>query len=348
MTRAWFGGTDRLLPEVEHWPGADWAAWQRATSAGRGPFHRAHRCNSAYSVRKLRGGYARWLRYLDDAGQLDPDRPPGDRVTPERLDGYFEHLRARGNADATLVGRFAELRDALRMMQPGTDFRWVAKPGGRSIRQLLPMRTRVIAPIDSAVLLAWAEALFAEGLASPVRRTRCTLVRDAAIIGLLADRAPRLRALSGLRLQDSLKRTDGGWLLRQHGRLTKMGAPLFIPVSDRVGHMLDRYVAVERGELLGPCEDRLAWARFGGALTREGIVAMVKKHSRRRFGRPFGPHYFRHCLATTVAAELSGHPLDGSTLLGHSNPKTTLKSYVHATMAATAQRHAGLLERLRG
>ena len=126
-----------------------------------------------------------------------------------------------------------------------------------------------------------------------------------------------------------------------------MGLPLFIPVSDQVGQMLDRYVAVERQELLGQHACGHAWVRFGGRLTQEGIVSMVQKHSRGRFGAPFGPHFFRHCLATWAAANLSDHPLDGSTLLGHSNPKTTLKSYVHASMAATAQRQAALLQQLR-
>jgi len=227
------------------------------------------------------------------------------------------------------------------------DFRWVTNPGGRPIQQLLPRRSRVIMPIDSSILLDWAEALYAQGLASPVRRQRCTLVRDAAIIGLLAERAPRSRALSSLQLQDSLKRTDGGWMLNQHRKLTKMRVALFMPLSARVGCMLDRYVAVERGELLGLQTSRFVWARFGGTMTQEGITAIVKKRSRHRFGRSFSPHFFRHCLATTAASDLSSHPLDGAILLGHASPKTTLKSYVHATMAATAQRHAELLDRLR-
>ena len=285
MIPAQLTGTDRLLPELHHWPEADRTAWTAAVAAGQGPFRRTHNLNSPYSIRKLRGGYARWLRHLDDAGQLDPAQPPRDRVTPARLDAYLEHLRQRGNADATLVGRFTELRDALRLMCPGVDFRWVAKPGGRSLHHLLPMRARVVAPIDTDVLLDWAEALFAQGLASPVRRTRCTLVRDAAIIGLLAERAPRLRALSSLKLQDSLKRTESGWFLHQHGRLTKMGLALSMPVSDQVGHMLDRYVAVERRELLGHQASGHAWVRFGGRLTQEGVVSMVQKHSRRQIGR---------------------------------------------------------------
>ena len=69
-----------------------------------------------YSMRKIASGYGRWLGFLQRAGQLDPAEPPGQRATPERLDAYFAHLRACGNADYTVVARFDELRVALQWM----------------------------------------------------------------------------------------------------------------------------------------------------------------------------------------------------------------------------------------
>ena len=191
-------------------------------------------------------------------------------------------------------------------------------PSRHPTRHLLKKRSRVIVPIDSAVLLAWAEELFAKGLTVRTRRTRCTTVRDAVIIGLLAERAPRLRALSMLRLGDSLKRSETVWLLREHAEMTKTKAPYDMPVSARVSRMLDRYVDVERREMLGDQDQTAAaWVWFGGGFNASGIVNAVKKRLLQRFGRSQGPHFFRHCLGTTLPDRLPQHPLDGSTMLGH-------------------------------
>ena len=338
---------NRLSPPIEQWPEVDRSAFLRETSTGRGPFQRPRHVRSAYSLQKALEGYARYLRYLSDIGQLHPRELPVERISSDRLDGYIQHLRERGNAGRTILGRFEELRDALRLMYPGQDFRWLMKPQGVSLREVLQPQTKIVVPIDSAVLLAWAEDLFVEGTSARAMGARCFKVRNAAILGLLAERAPRLRALSLLQLGDSLKRTENGWLLRQHAEMMKMKAPHYMPVSSRVSRMLDRYVEVERKEMLGAeCDTPAAWVKFGGKLSAPGIQSIVAKSFMRRFGKRRGPHFFRHCLATTLADRLHTHPLDGAAVLAHA-PATTIKFYNHTAKASCAGRLEELLRTLR-
>ena len=110
----------RCLPVAE-WPEVDRAAWQRALLAARGPFREdgGGPSRSPASIRKYQGGYGRWLGFLAHIGDLAPSEIPAKRPTPARLDQYFDHLCRCGNADYTIVGRFAELRAALQMMTPG-------------------------------------------------------------------------------------------------------------------------------------------------------------------------------------------------------------------------------------
>ncbi len=339
--------TDKLSPPIEHWPDVDRIAFLEGIGTGKGPFQRPRHVRSVHSLQKVLEGYARYLKYLSDTGQLHLQELPVERISPKRLDGYIRHLEARGNTGRTILGRFEELRDALKLMYPGQDFRGLMKPQGIPLQDVLQPQAKVVVPIDSAVLLAWAEDLFAEGTSAGTVRARCSKVRNAVLIGLLAERAPRLRALSLLRLGDSLKHGEAGWLMRQHAGMMKMTASHHIPLSPRVSRMLDRYVEVERKEMLGAgCKTSAAWVKFGGELSAEGIQSIVANAFRQRFGKRRGTHFFRHCLATTLADRHHAYPLDGATVLAHS-PATTVKFYNHTAKASCARRLEKLLQKLR-
>ena len=129
--------------------------------------------------------------------------------------------------------------------------------------------------------------------------------------------------------------------------MMKMRNPRYIPVSDRVGRILDRYVEVERQEMLGStCATAAAWVTFGGDPGAPAISSIVATSLVRRFGTRRGPLFFRHCLATTSADRLPTHPLDGATVLAHA-PATTIKSYSHTSRVSCARRLETLLETLR-
>jgi integrase len=300
-------------------------------------------------LRAYRCGYGRWLAWLRDAGVLDPAVLPSRRVTEERLDAYLRDLQLHGNADQTRVSRLTELKGALRLLEPGGKFGWVTRPRGAHISRHLVMARRDHPVQHGATLLAWAEQLFARGMAHPQPRCRRQLVRSAAIIGILVLPAPRLGALAQLRLGRNLQRREDGWVLDQDTGITKTARATWCPLHPVATPMIERYLAVERVELLaGRISDWLWIARSGTPLTAVSIARGIRELSAERFGQPFGPHAFRHSLGTISATDNPAAPFDASTLLGHASPQTTSRHYNLAKATQAAQRHAERLRRIRG
>jgi hypothetical protein len=323
------------------WPPVDALAWAQALKHANGPFRKygGGRRRSSYTFEKYAQGYGMWLRYLKDMDELDPAAAAADRVTLERIDGYFVHLEERGNGDYTIVGRFEELRGALQLIAPERDFGFVTRPEGVSIRQMLDMSRRALFVPDSRHNELWAEELFREALTLSVPARRQILVRDAAIIGILAGRAPRARALMECRLGSHLKRTAEGWDLVQDTSVTKERNIVELPLSPRVSRILERYVTVERNELLGGRESDAPWiTEKGEPLGRKGMEYMIALRSKQRYGVRFGPHRFRASQATTRAVVTGNRPLDSSLILGHGE-QMTLKSYIRANNLAASRNH---------
>ncbi len=125
---------------------------------------------SAKSLEKTLEGYGRWLGFLDHWGWLDRDAVPGDRPSEARVASCFDELRALGNRDHTITGRFQELRDALAIMAPDADFSWLTRPGGVPLRRRLAMEKRPIAVHHSADLLVWGLEMMQR--ATPARCAR--------------------------------------------------------------------------------------------------------------------------------------------------------------------------------
>lgn len=348
---SWLTSTDpaRAGLPFDRWPSQDRLAWQQAKAKQRGPFRKngGGVRHAADTLHKSEKGLRRWLGFLHRTGQLDGAAPPHARLTPEHLDAYFAHLVASGNADRSIVGRFEELKLAFELMLPGRDFGWLTAPNGTPLHHQLAMRTRPRFVPSSAEVLAWAEDLFRDGLTLSDRELRCCQVRDATLVAILATRAPRLRALSSLRLGVHLDRRGGEWAMDQHADITKTGNAFLLPLSAEVGAMLDRYVGVERAELLRGGTHDAAWiGRRRMPLKRSALAGRIWRLSAKRFGVAFGPHRLRASLATTSALENPSAPFDASAILGHS-PKVCLASYNRATAVAASRRQDDRLRDLR-
>lgn len=340
----------RTCVRPAHWPEVDQRRWNLAITPRRGPFRSegGGGARNPYTIRKTTSGYGRWVGFLGYTGQLDPADEPRQRVTHERLGQYFQFLQACGNADYTILARFSELYNALRWMYPGEDFSHVVRPHGVSIRGHLPMRRRTPTVPDSAVLLAWAEELFAQASLLSRPASRRAQIREAVIIALLATRAPRLRTLTAFKIDTHLRHDGNKWILDQTADITKQQRQLVLPISEEVRIMLDRYLTAERQELLqGESHDSVWISTRGKPLAEATISSRLRRRTKQRFGVAFGPHLFRASLATTLALDSPGRALDASTLLGHSSPQTTINSYNRASASAAARRHGDRLQRLR-
>jgi hypothetical protein len=331
------------LPQAA-WPTADAAVWTAACNPLPGPFSQTPKRTPA-TYRMYAQGYAGFLWHLQRQGQLDPAETPVERVTRERLASYHDHLVQSGVANYTLVARFDTLRGALRLMYPDSDFTFITKPGRVSIRQMLPMDRRTRFVPDSRHAELWAETLFHEALTLTNARQRQKQVRDAALIGIMASRAPRLRATAGMRVGRTLQRVGENWKLLFEEDLMKGGRSAHeLPLGPRVAAIVARYTAVERQELLGDETHDFVWvAMHGGPLSEKGIDFMLRSRSKEHFGVAFGAHRFRTGLTTTQAQVDGKNMLGTSSILAHS-PTVALKHYNRANTLEACRRHEAYID----
>ena len=326
-------GTGIRQPPLETWPAAITLAWRNATRSRRG------RLRSPATYKSYADSVAAYLWYLDSKDLLDVDASLANLVTPEHVDGYFDYLLQHGNAPYSILGRFGSLHAAMRMMPPDGDFGFVVKPDGLPLRQIMEMRRRVLFVPDSRHNVFWAEALFRDALALPPGLSRQLQIRDATIIVIFAELAPRARAMQELQLCH-LQHNGEEWILRQEGSIMKrQETVLELPLSPRVGTILDRYIAVERRELLKGQDHDALWAgKNGHPLGRSGVKLMIAARARKRYGVGFGPQRFRTSLTTTRAMVGGGHPFDPSLILGH-GPTTSLRYYNRANAIGATRTH---------
>ena len=310
--------TPRCLP-LDEWPALDRAAWELGCTPG-DPFDDDPRHGAELrpaSREKIRKGYGRWLHFLAEQGWLDPTAPPLARVTELRLWAYFQALRAAGNAPFTIIGRFAELRMALRILAPGADVSWVVRPGGRSIYARLRKTRKHRQVPDSGVLFKWALGIMDNADTAATPYERCRDFRDGLLLATLASRARRLRAMHGVSVGKQLVWRGGMFRIELEAELVKTKRSDHFDLPERLIPYLRRYLDEIRPALLdGRIDDALWINRRGTRLTEKAIGHIVHNRSKARFGAGFYPHGFRHALATTAALRCLEHPGLAAAVLG--------------------------------
>ena len=272
------------------------------------------------SLEKAEEGYGRFLGYLAHRGELDPACGPEERITEQRMADYFDELKALGNADYTIIGRFSELAAALQLLAPHYDFRWIQRPHGLPLRTLLSMERRHLQLHHSRVLYEWGLTLCvgSQALGGAVRRR--VMLRDGLLICLLAARAPRQRTVQELEVHKHLRRVDGRWLLVAEPENMKAGKPMEYPLPASLTPWIDRYVAHERVELLAGKQHNYFWVNWNGErLGRAGLDKRLYWWTEKRFGKgnAFGAHRFRYCLGTIGPMEDPDAAIGSSAILGN-------------------------------
>jgi integrase len=338
---------DRRVLRLSAWPEIDQADWNRAFEQ-RGRPRRASEGGALpkpASIGMYQEACGRFLGYLQRQDRLDPVLPLADQVIEENLEEYYRHLLACGCAGYTILNYFNQLRLALERMHPGRRFKHITHPNGIPLRQRLDLTKRDIKPPELDELIAWAKELYASGLLLNGDQRRRVQIRDAVLFGVLCEAGPRLRSVTAMRAGVHLQQRGEAWWLVLEPKDAKMGKALRVPLKPWVWPMIERYLTVERNELLrGRSHDALWIDWVGGKpLDERGVDKRVRWRSEKRFGTAFGPHMFRYSIATDAASKPDGDPFGGAARLGHADPNTTI-GYTHGTViAAMAKRHAGAI-----
>lgn len=330
----------RLRLPVDRWPPALACAWQAVRVQPANPFRRTTRVLRSATYHSYAAGLARYLAYLEFTGQSMPSLNIRDHVTMAQLDGYFLALRDRGCSDQTILTLFSKLRGAMHLLFPTDDVSFITRPHGIPLKRTLVIRRRDLFIPDARVTALWAADLFQSGLMLEDPMQRRLQIRDAVMLAILATRAPRARAMISLRLDRNLKHINQEWVLIQEGPMMKnQRTVLELPLGARVSAMVDRYLSVERDELLQDQQHQELWiANHGGPMSLGTMDSMIAKRSKIRFGTGFGPHRFRTSLTTTRAVLGNDHPLDAPLILGH-GPLVSLQHYNRANGLAASRAH---------
>jgi integrase len=341
-------------PKPQDWPPADRQAWFAAQAKARSPFRKdgGGRSRSPFTFVVLAQGYGRYLTYLAHHWPERLDLAPDLRPTQEIVDGYFCHLVDAGYARTTIIEAMGSLRRALSRMWPGKDFAHVTRPFGIPTGQHLLQTSRAKGVPDEERLYDCARSLFEAAQHCVDRRQMHAMWRDAAMIGVLADMAPRPRTMTLLELGKHVRCIDGTWWINQTPEITKTGPQtglaLDMPLSPEVNRWFDRYVFSERIEAMaGVRPHNLLWVNANGRpLHRVSLGRAVAIRTERFLGSALWPRAFRCALATSDALSGEGHPLDASVRLGHSSPTVTLRHYNLAKAYAAGRRHADRLSQM--
>ncbi len=330
----------RLRLPPNRWPPALVQAWQAVLDQPANPFRRATRLLRPATYASYAAGIAGYLAYLEATGLSMDSLDIRDNLTMAQLDGYFLALRDRGCRGMTILTAFGQLRGAMHLLCPNDDMSFITKPHGVPLRNALVMQRQDLFIPDARVAALWAVELFKDGLDLDEPIQRRLQVRDAVMLAIFATRAPRPRAMISLRLDRNLKQAGQEWFLVQEGRIMKdQRTSLELPLGARVSAMMDRYLDVERAELLDGQDHQALWiSNHGGPLSHGAMNSMVFKRAKVRFGTGFGPHRFRTSLTTTRAVLGNDHPLDAPMILGH-GPLISLQHYNRANGLAATRMH---------
>lgn len=298
------------------------------------------------SIEKYQEGYGRWIGFLQRGGHLDPAMPPEARVTEEAVAAYIDRLFEAGNSGHAIYGRLQELKAALKLIAPGVDFGWLLYPGGADVRQRLDMTCRSFTVHHPRKLYRWGFDLMRRALTLTGPRRRQVMLRDGLLIALLAARAMRRRSVEAMDLDTQVRRIDGQWHILLRAQDVKTGREIAYRAPPSLNAWIDRYVTVERVELLAGKACDAFWVNWGGKpLRAAGIDKRVRWWSAKRFGAAaaFGPHRFRYSIASVAPVADPAAPANGAMVLGITHGTFT-EAYDRGNREVAAQRYLKSLE----
>ena len=335
----------RITLDVEAWPDLDRRLWQRAFEAGGlfdPPGPAAHwRWKTRRQVAK---DYGLWLFHV--ARQADPEATPSARVTEARLRSFIQAMEQRGWASTTITTRFCNLREALRIMEPGVNLELISHVLARLRRLEVPSRNKAARIVHPRRILQAALG-FLDTLADlpcnneVIRGTWC---RDGLILAVLATAPIRLQNLADLDLNRHMERIDGTWHLRFPPEETKERRRFEITLPQQLDPYISHYLVEHRPRLLrGRSSTRLWISLRATPVTPQAIYCSICHLTERLLGQRLNPHLFRDCLATAMATEAPEHMLAAARLLGHTDLQTTESYYNQAEqLAAVRSYHEAL------
>ena len=249
------------------------------------------------------------MRYLT---VIDPDclrLAPGERASDNRLQGYAEELETGGCSSTSQHTYLQRLLVALQLVAPDRDWSSLAQ----FVRDMTPRQgdaTDRLADVrHPAELLALAEQLMTEAenldkSGKSPSRGAAGLFRDGLMLAVLCLTVLRRRSVLALALGDTLVETSSGYLILLRGEHTKSDRPELVPVHPELAAWLRRYLDHYRPVLTRGATDTAVWiSERGRPLGGTGCWHAISHRTEAGLGVRIGPHFIRHCVATSTVLE---------------------------------------------
>jgi integrase/recombinase XerD len=267
------------------------------------------------TIRARRIAIRRFIRWADERGLSDPRE-----VTRPMLERYQRHLFYYRKEDGTPL----TLGSQLQCLAPlKTWFKWMsrehhilANPAADIDLPRQPKRLPRSVPSVPEVeaILREAEPGMPQGL------------RDRALLEVLYATGLRRMEIVGVAIFDVDLARGLLWVRHGKGRRERV-----VPLGERAGAWLDKYLTEARPELLAATTDALFLTDYGEPASPEFVAAKVKRYMRfAGVDKPGATHLLRHACAT--------HMLEGGAdirfiqeMLGHANLETT-EIYTHVSI----------------
>ena len=291
---------------VDVWPEPDRAAFRAAYEPGdlfdetAGPG--AH---LAQGTRKaIEFTYRRWLDFLKATYPDDLSMPPAERITPERVRAFIDHLSAntRPNSVAMVANH---LYTAARLIAPKADWAWL-----RSIKSRLAARAfpadrfdHLVPPVQT---LDFGIDLMDAALTLPIsgHKQREIQFRDGLLLALLSLWPIRRRSLAALTVSRHLEFDNAGVNILLHPSDTKSRRPESFRVPEQLLTYLKLYLKEIRPALVGADKHDGLWASYQGRPLDAGrLYDIVRARMIAKFGKDMCLHDFRRAASTFLAMD---------------------------------------------
>ena len=313
--------------KIEEWPKRDREAW---TDACR-PNVRLRRGGRAAHLKEVtRNDLARrfggFLDFLQRTGRLQKDQTTLALIEPMIIQEYIDELHARVSS-VTVCRSIYKLRRMAEILDPERDLHW--------LRELELDLNDQMRPAPKGHRLVNSNRILEAGIAlieragTELNRTdlqRARMARDGLLVAFLAVCPIRLKNLAALTIGQTIVHQGGEWWLLLSEADTKSGRLDHRVVPGVLAPWIDLYM--EKHKPVFPHSETAMWpSQYGGAMSYTGVQRLVADTTTRELGKTIRPHMFRHCVPYTIA-NIDGAQINlASSLLQHTDPRTTEKHY---------------------
>jgi integrase len=312
----------------------------------------------------LQARYGAFLQFLCETGELDPSAPAGGQVTPARVGRYIERVRPLWSS-VTVAQSIYKLRRMTELLS-GSDYKWLSELE-RDLANVAYPKERFTQIVTSEVLIEAGLTLVREAQLPSRKRPlwRATSMRDGLMVALLGHHPIRLKNFVALELGMSFVRNRDDWWIVLGRRDTKTGRPDERVCDESLRQAIALYLTWARPRLLGvrgelaigeidergaqalPFSGPLWVGEWGKGLGYEGTKKRIVEATRVTIGVPISPHDFRRNAATTAAVHAGSAPNLGSSLLQHTDARTTEEYYNRASNMAAAVEFGRMISDMR-